>query len=997
MDSIATPTPSSKAYPLGLPVDVSARLVTPFTRHTKPSGKAVPYAVAINRIREADVPIAHLRTLEYKSDEYDAAKDGLPGFIFAGQFKGGQKKDKGNLVKASGVVMVELDGLDGVDHAPGDVRARYFEAHPFLSSAMISAGGRGVHLHAVVDPVPESDKDYKAAWKAVMDALGLTDTGDKAVKNINRLSYLTSDPDLRTRLEAVHPLRWKAIEGEETAPTPSPTGRHSGVLLAALEHVHPPQEDYNEYLGWLITIKTAGLTMADADRWARKGAKYREGEIGQRWEGLSGDETPDEARSRIRKAARGHGWQDPDYRPQPSGEAPPTLDSADIAFAVRLLEALGDKALLIEHPKGLFDLRIDRGNGVWREHRGHVLDVHAEAVTKWVEGRRGTVDVRAWKEKAAIDKEGASVTSVPALKRILDAAGGAYMRKQRKDRAWADRIKLTYAMHTEVDAQLDYLGAPNGVIDLRDEGRLLKGQEARSKLITRQIADPYDPNATHPAVDKLFSHLDKQDREWMLNVLGFALHGRPSRRFYVLEGKTGGEGKGTLLEAIGRTLGDYHATIPEQALIKNRVGGSSASPEKAFATRSRISTLNEDFGPNTPWNINFLKQVSGGDSIQDRGLYKDFNWDDERNSTSTMVLAVNALPKWDRKAQALADREGILPYPKPPIPDPTLRPLWAVNVKARQALMALLVRHAAAAGDKPPEDSDKVRVRREEAHDEAIGTTGQWLRRVLVQDDRFASVFAADILEEARKPEDEGGAGDPTITQDTLNERVRLLFNLPQTKMISRKGIKRRGWRGIRLLPVEDRPDEAEDISGAELPATPPLHPDLVPDPKGEVDIIPARDSGPPSDGVRVHGVRFRSVPEQLREDGQEAEFDIVSDPPGTSETIRNRGPKAAMSQLWEQASAEAAWREVRRGKTLGEIAKPMGVSDEQVGEWAAQIEADYSEEWKTRALSTHEEMQDGAYVVVDDKGNVVDLTADEKRLDEWMDEEGIQSEVDEE
>ena len=977
MDSIATPTPSSKAYPLGLPVDVSARLVTPFTRHTKPSGKAVPYAVAINRIREADVPIAHLRTLEYKSDEYDAAKDGLPGFIFAGQFKGGQKKDKGNLVKASGVVMVELDGLDGVDHAPGDVRARYFEAHPFLSSAMISAGGRGVHLHAVVDPVPESDKDYKAAWKAVMDALGLTDTGDKAVKNINRLSYLTSDPDLRTRLEAVHPLRWKAIEGEETAPTPSPTGRHSGVLLAALEHVHPPQEDYNEYLGWLITIKTAGLTMADADRWARKGAKYREGEIGQRWEGLSGDETPDEARSRIRKAARGHGWQDPDYRPQPSGEAPPTLDSADIAFAVRLLEALGDKALLIEHPKGLFDLRIDRGNGVWREHRGHVLDVHAEAVTKWVEGRRGTVDVRAWKEKAAIDKEGASVTSVPALKRILDAAGGAYMRKQRKDRAWADRIKLTYAMHTEVDAQLDYLGAPNGVIDLRDEGRLLKGQEARSTFVTRtRSPTPTILNATAPRSRcKLTEHLPKPLSGYLWDSFGYALLGSPDRRFFTLVGEKGGA-KTTLLEAVIAALGSvkargYAMTVEGRVLTIDKTNYANSHQGGLFGVQDARVVGASEWPEKVQLNVSLLNRLSGGDSLNLRDV--------------------------GEKAQALADREGILPYPKPPIPDPTLRPLWAVNVKARQALMALLVRHAAAAGDKPPEDSDKVRVRREEAHDEAIGTTGQWLRRVLVQDDRFASVFAADILEEARKPEDEGGAGDPTITQDTLNERVRLLFNLPQTKMISRKGIKRRGWRGIRLLPVEDRPDEAEDISGAELPATPPLHPDLVPDPKGEVDIIPARDSGPPSDGVRVHGVRFRSVPEQLREDGQEAEFDIVSDPPGTSETIRNRGPKAAMSQLWEQASAEAAWREVRRGKTLGEIAKPMGVSDEQVGEWAAQIEADYSEEWKTRALSTHEEMQDGAYVVVDDKGNVVDLTADEKRLDEWMDEEGIQSEVDEE
>ena len=51
-----------------------------------------------------------------------------------------------------------------------------------------------------------------------------------------------------------------------------------------------------------------------------------------------------------------------------------------------------------------------------------------------------------------------------------------------------------------------YLGTPSGVIDLRD-GRLLSSEEGRRKKITASIADPYDPEATHPDVQKLTAPL----------------------------------------------------------------------------------------------------------------------------------------------------------------------------------------------------------------------------------------------------------------------------------------------------------------------------------------------------------------------------------------------------------------------------------------------------------------------------------------------------------
>ena len=148
---------------------------------------------------------------------------------------------------------------------------------------------------------------------------------------------------------------------------------------------------------------------------------------------------------------------------------------------------------------------------------------------------------------------------------------GRVVERWRYDRALPNGFKVVKA--DELDRNSRYLGAPNGIIDLNTES-LLTGAEARSKLVTRQVPDPYDPNATHPDVDRLMGHLPEASRSFLVNAFGYALRGKVSRRFYVLLGPPAG-GKSTLLEAVTAALGDVK-TIGYGQVINGPSGSTTA-------------------------------------------------------------------------------------------------------------------------------------------------------------------------------------------------------------------------------------------------------------------------------------------------------------------------------------------------------------------------------------------------------------------------------------
>ena len=286
-----------------------------------------------------------------------------------------------------------------------------------------------------------------------------------------------------------------------------------------------------------------------------------------------------------------------------------------------------------------------------------------------------------------------------------------------------------------------YLGAPNGVIDL-DTGELITGAAARALLVSRSVPDPYDPTAQHPMIDGLLAHLGVDERQYLLSALGFALRGNPARRFYLLAGERNG-GKTTVLAAGKACVGDvkaggYGMTIQPAVLLTDRLQHANGHQGGLFGVQdARIATVSEIPDGRGRFNVGLLKSLTGGDpdSVRDVGEKAG----PSRPATATIFVAANP-PDFDRldlTDSALEDRARILPYPSLPAGrrNPAVLDIVQNNPKARQAMLAVLVRAAKAfAGNPyPPEDIPSVIEAVEDRRQASIGEVGQWLRDNLIK------------------------------------------------------------------------------------------------------------------------------------------------------------------------------------------------------------------------------------------------------------------------
>lgn len=360
---------------------------------------------------------------------------------------------------------------------------------------------------------------------------------------------------------------------------------------------------------------------------------------------------------------------------------------------------------------------------------------------------------------------------------------------------------LTDCVPSDIDSHLRYIGAPNGVIEL-DTGRLLTGRAARDCLVSMSIPDPYDPAAQSADVDALFEHLTPTDREWLLDAMGFALRGYAERRFYILQGDPGG-GKSTLFDAVRKAFGEYASQIQPNTLAASRGGpraDAAQSGTDAICDGRRLAFLSE-----TPASIDWLrvKELSGETGIRYRVEYKASA---ERRLTATMFWASNpvSMPDVPVADKALAERARILPYA--PIPedkrDVGLRERLQLNIRSRQALVALLVRHAKKQA--PPSDVQSVADARAELERMNLGPAGAWLKAALFRE-RGAKTRSVDLWAAAKIASGDAD-GDMAFgkKQREITNLAKNLHGLGAVKNIRIGATVGTGWRDVRLRSQPD-------------------------------------------------------------------------------------------------------------------------------------------------------------------------------------------------
>ena len=485
-----------------------------------------------------------------------------------------------------------------------------------------------------------------------------------------------------------------------------------------------------------------------------------------------------------------------------------TLNAAD--YAQMFLPRLADRMLISTHRDmsghDIAEVWLCNASGVWRrpddELKAEIRKLIDERIIAVTDDNsmpeRAKVREFKYINRAKAEQIDAITANFPSVRFTLE-------------RFAPETIKgLTIRSGDELDDNTRYLGAPNGVIDLHT-GELLSGERMHgATLTTRMVPYPYDPDATHDDVDKLFSHLPAQERDWLLSALGFGLKGNPMRRMYFLRGD-GGQGKGTVLTALAACLGpEYCQSIPEGALVTKRAASAGLAPELLFAHHARIAIQSElDKGS---LNERIIKAISGGGrGISGRSPHsRSF---DDRRSVCTMVISTNHRPRLNFNDKAMYDRARMLPYPMPPNIDEQLEERLQRPAQA-QALLALLVQYAVKT-QSPPEDVTSVHQEREDTKMELMGEVGLWLNEVVIQDYNArlytTHLWQAALKAAGAKPEDKEAWGK---TRDDMRDLVKDIHpDLPTFK----RGRDGYYWLGYRLAT-------ADEMAGK---AAPPQTPDL--------------------------------------------------------------------------------------------------------------------------------------------------------------------------
>ncbi len=211
----------------------------------------------------------------------------------------------------------------------------------------------------------------------------------------------------------------------------------------------------------------------------------------------------------------------------------------------------------------------------------------------------------------------------------------------------------------EFDMNNDLIGFENGIYDLNNnlfrEGRpedymtlstkyilpingSIKPGEDQEKFRRRSVPDSnIDLDDLIPLIEEV-NHYDilNQDmrafisqiipdeelRNYALRFISTCLSGENREESFNIWTGSGGNGKSKLVELIQLVMGDYACNLPVALLTQKRKAAGAASPEMARTKGKRFVFMQEP-DVNETLNVGEMKEITGNDKIQARGLYKE--------------------------------------------------------------------------------------------------------------------------------------------------------------------------------------------------------------------------------------------------------------------------------------------------------------------------------------------------------------------------------------
>lgn len=472
-----------------------------------------------------------------------------------------------------------------------------------------------------------------------------------------------------------------------------------------------------------------------------------------------------------------------------------------VAAAKRFLHGFGHR-ILVTRDGDHMEIYITSGkSGIWTKDENKVKGLIKHSIknySKYTSNQK----VKEWSKLRAGNYR---------LTNEIYANLGTEIANMEEEGTLPDSLKLTTP--DMIDNNLNYLGAPNGVIDL-NTGVLLTGIEASEKYVTRHIKDDYNPKVNkkyRKFVLSLLKHLDEDTRKYFLDSLGFMIRGRPSRRWYVLRGEQGG-GKSTWMKGICAALNNgkngYSMGMKIETILEDKYSNSSQHDAGIIGIQeTRIAYIDEapPHTVNKQLNTSKINMLSGGNEIAIREVGKAKGPD--KQVTASIVLSINP---YSESVIHMGDasvkvRTKIIDFP--PLDINKAKVNYEARVKSnkniRQAFIAILVRYARK-NRLPPNDIESVKSAVEDRTAESMGAHGDWVNEYMMQTNNSKDIlFVSDVGNAFREyfgvndQSSKGYKSDGAITK--IVQRYWDLHKLP--KKTQKQHDKKRGmaWIGAKL------------------------------------------------------------------------------------------------------------------------------------------------------------------------------------------------------
>jgi P4 family phage/plasmid primase-like protien len=195
----------------------------------------------------------------------------------------------------------------------------------------------------------------------------------------------------------------------------------------------------------------------------------------------------------------------------------------------------------------------------------------------------------------------------------------------------------------KLDSNTNLIGFMNGVFDLEMNVFRPGRPDDYISFSTNINYIPYDPtHGTMLAINEYLAQVLVKPtvREYVLKLFGTFINGNiKEQKFYIWTG-TGSNSKSMLVELFEKSFGEYCCKFPITLLTQKRCASNAANTELARAKGKRFACLQEP-SEDEKINIGLMKELSGGDKIMARAIYKE---PVEFNPQFKMLLLCNQLP-----------------------------------------------------------------------------------------------------------------------------------------------------------------------------------------------------------------------------------------------------------------------------------------------------------------------------------------------------------------